>query len=156
MTRYSFSRLVAEATALPRLTPIRDGSTTSNSSPLSATASLVQTTANWLARSIRRISRGLSPSATASKSTSPAIRERKGPASKVEILRVAVRPEDSRSQNSFVPEPPGARTPIPVITTRLVIGYSGREWSRGGAPWADVAADPGFPPCRTSQFVPFA
>src|SRR4051812_43427749 len=120
-TRYSRSRLVAAATALPRVTPIRAGSMPAKSSPLSCTASWAQTTANWVARSMRRISRWLSPSHTGSKSASPAICDRYGDGSKKLIRRVAVRPAVSRSQNSLVPRPPGARTPMPVMTTRRLI-----------------------------------
>src|SRR5450756_802218 len=117
MATYSSSMRLELPIALPRLTPRRDLSR-SAPSPLSASASRVATTANWPARSIRRISLGDSPSRAGSKSTSAAIRQRNGAASNSVMGRVAVRPAVSISQNALAPMPPGATTPRPVITAR--------------------------------------
>ena len=111
-------------TALPTLTATRVGSNSSNANPLSCILSRAATTANMAARSIRLISRWVSPAAVGSKSHSPATWERKGDGSKKLIRRVAVRPAVIISQKFLVPLPPGAITPMPVITTRDVITAS--------------------------------
>ena len=118
---YSRSRLMVQPTALPTVTPTRPGSSVPKSSPLSSTHSRALTTASCAARSIRRTCCGDSPSAAGSKSHSAAICERNGAGSKKEIRRVAVRPVEITSQNCLAPVPPGATTPIPVITTRRFI-----------------------------------
>ena len=107
-----------QPTALPMVTPMRAGSSASGSRPLSATASRAQPTANCAARSRRRASSTDSPLAAGSKSTSAATLDRNGSGSNDVMVRVAVRPSTRRSQNGFVPQPPGATTPMPVIATR--------------------------------------
>lgn len=77
-TAYSRSRLVVQPTALPTAVPMRPGSREERSRPLSASASLVETTANWEARSSLRISWWESPAALGSKSHSAATCERNG------------------------------------------------------------------------------
>lgn len=86
--------------------------------PLSSSASSAATTANCVVRSHCRICRRLRPAEIGSKSHSAATRDRKGVASNIEMVRVAVRPAVSSSQYCFFPIPPGATTPIPVMTTR--------------------------------------
>jgi hypothetical protein len=48
------------------------------------------------------------------------MRDRNPVASNRVIDRVIGRPEVNSSQNAGIPTPPGAVTPMPVITTRLV------------------------------------
>ncbi len=109
---------MVQPTALPMVTPRRSGGTSCVVSPLSASASRAATTPSWAARSMRRISCGDSPCALGSKSHSAAIRDRNPVASNSVMARVAVRPAVSRSQKDSTPMPPGAVTPIPVMTTR--------------------------------------
>ena len=127
-TRYSCSRLVVAPTALPTVTPIRrrvevgqrpdrcrpppPGRRRRRTGPPGPSAGSPA---------------GRARAATGSKSTSAAIWDRNCEGSKELILRVAVLPWLSRSQNSFLPLPPGARTPIPVITTRRATVYL-RSW----------------------------
>src|SRR6266540_1315450 len=120
-TTYSSSRLIVQPTAQPMLTPVRSTGNASGPSPLSVIASRAHTTANCEARSMRRISCGRSPSLAGSKSTSAAILDRNPVGSNKVIVRVAVRPSVSRSQNCLTPIPPGATTPIPVMTARLPV-----------------------------------
>lgn len=109
-----------QPTALPMDTPVRRGSSRSPT-PLSAIASRALTSANWAALSSRRTSFGLRPCSSGAKSTSAATRERNAEASNCETVLVAVRPEVMNDQNSLVPTPPGATTPMPVTTTLLAI-----------------------------------
>src|SRR5256714_1469762 len=146
-TTYSSSSPVVQPTALPMLTPSRSGVMVSSSRPLSAIASRAQTTPNCAARSIRRISCGLRPSAAASKSHSAAIWERNGAGSRRVIRRVALRPSVNSSQNALVPIPPGATTPTPVppARRRSATTSSGATFLISGA-----ATLPGNVSCRPS------
>ena len=117
-TTYCCSSVMVLPTALPMVTPMRSGGTLSMSSLLSASASRAHTRANCEQRSVRSVSSAVRPSAAGSKSHSAAMRERNPAGSNRVMPRVAVVPEVSRAQNAFVPLPPGAMTPMPVIAAR--------------------------------------
>src|SRR3954451_21754956 len=108
---YSSSSAIVPPTAEPMTTPVLSSVRSSSTRPESASASAAQASPNWTYRSARRISCAVRPAATGSKSASAATLDRNLLASKKVILRVAVRPAVSVSQNVSRVTPPGATTP---------------------------------------------
>ena len=104
----------------PMITPARYGSTSFISEPQSASASLAATTANWVNRSIWRISFFSRWSAGSKPRTIPATLMPTSVGSNLSILEMPSLPCLTFSQNVFASLPSGLTVPTPVITTLFI------------------------------------